>query len=85
MNKLCKMRVYKSHKVFLVRTIDTDVIAILVGKFHNFIAVQPLVNIWVAFGAGKHFCYHHINSEILEKPMPQCLPVFHALFGCNTT
>ena len=74
-------------KSFQIRTVDTDVVAILVDKFHNFIAIQPLVNIWVAFGTGKHFCFYHINSicEKLGEPMSRSLPEFHAFSGCNTT
>lgn len=70
-----------------VRTVDTDVVAILVGKFRDFTEVQPLANIWVAFGTGKNFCFHHINSICvsLGELRSQSLPVFHAFSGCDTT
>ena len=40
------------NKTVLVRTVDTNVIAILVGMFHDLIIVQLLADIWVAFGMG---------------------------------
>ena len=36
----------------VVRTVDTDVIAILVGKFHYLRAIQPELDLWVGFGTG---------------------------------
>ena len=37
----------------LLRTVDTDVVVILIGKFHHLLTLCQDVNIWVAFGAGK--------------------------------
>ena len=45
-----------------VRTVDTDVIVILAGTFHNLIAIQPLADIWVAFGMGRNYRFYHINA-----------------------
>ena len=42
----------------LVRIVDTDVIVILAGKFYFF---KTQIDIWVAFGAGKHLMYYHNN------------------------
>ena len=42
--------------------LDTDVIVILIGKFHQLINLCEGVNIWVAFGTGENFTYHHINA-----------------------
>ncbi len=39
----------------VVRTVDTDVVVILIGKFHQLLTINPSVSIWVAFGAGKAF------------------------------
>ena len=71
----------------LVRTVDTDVVVILIGKFHNLIALCQNVSIWVAFGTGKNFTYHYINSiyEDLGKDKSLALPVFHSFTGCDTT
>ena len=46
----------------LVRTVDTDVIVILTGKLSKLRDICPTVNIWVAFGTGKHYTYYHINK-----------------------
>ena len=37
-----------------VRTLDTDVIVILVGLFNDLLVIQPLTDIWVAFAKGKN-------------------------------
>ena len=44
----------------LVRTVDTDVVVIIIGKFHALLAKYPAVDIWIAFGTGKTFTYIHI-------------------------
>ena len=36
-----------------IRTVDTDVIVILAGMFYDLLVIQPLADIWVAFGVGK--------------------------------
>ena len=46
----------------LIRTVDTDVIVVLIGQFHNIIDQYPNAELWVAFGTGKNFCYYSINS-----------------------
>ncbi len=33
----------------LIQTVDTDILAILVGKFHYLLTLNTSVNIWVAF------------------------------------
>ena len=45
----------------LVCTVDTDVLVILLGKFHHLSTLCQGVNIWVAFGSGKNYTsLHHI-------------------------
>ena len=39
----------------LVRTVDTDVVVILVGTFHHLKTIQPNLDLWVAFGMGRNF------------------------------
>jgi len=39
----------------LVRTVDTDVVVILVGKIHDLLACNQLSKVWVAFGMGRYF------------------------------
>ncbi len=45
----------------LVRTVDTDVIVILVGLFFD---IHSPINIWVAFGTGKNFRYYQYLPSI---------------------
>ena len=44
-------------------------------------------NIWIAFGMGKHFHFISVNRVCvsLGQTRARCLPVFHALSGCDTT
>lgn len=71
----------------LVRTVDTDVVVILVGKLNLFRDINPGVNLWVAFGMGRNFSLISINSigDFLCEARSVSLPVFHALTGCDTT
>ena len=54
-----------------VHTVDTDVIVILAGAFHNLIAIQPLADIWVAFGMGRKNRFYHINTICASFGEPQ--------------
>ncbi len=38
-----------------VRTVDTDVVVILAGAFHELLVTQPLADIWIAFGRSKNY------------------------------
>ena len=71
----------------LVRTVDTDVVVILIGKFHAMVAKYPTADIWVAFGTGKSYTYLHINDicHSLGKEKSTALPIFHCYTGCDTT
>ena len=71
----------------LVRTVDTDVVVILVGLFFDLVTIQPSSDFWIAFGMGKNYRLYHINSicESLGEPRSRALPVFHAFSGCDTT
>ena len=77
----------QDRKTIVVRTVDTDVVIILVGAFHNLTVIQPLADIWVAFGMGKHYRFYSINAlcSSLGAERSHALPVFHALSGCDTT
>ncbi len=71
----------------LVRTVDTDVVVILVGKFKQLKERRENLDIWVAFGMGKTFSYLSINHLCLSLgEQKSCsLPLFHAITGCDTT
>lgn len=70
----------------LVRTVDTDVIVILTGKFHQLQDLCPNTSIWVEFGTGRNISYVHINSiaQQLGIEKSTALPVFHSFTGCDT-
>ena len=70
-----------------VRTVDTDVVVILLGTLHHFLAAQPSAKIRVEFGMGKNYREFDINnlSDNLGMDKSHALPVFHALTGCDTT
>ena len=71
----------------LVRTVDTDVVVILVGKLHDLLAYNQRAKVWVAFGMGRHFSIISINSicSTLGEARSRALPVFHAFTGCDCT
>ena len=52
--------------IVLIRTVDTDMIVILVGVFHDLLQQHPDMQLWVGFGMGKHFRYYHVNSICQE-------------------
>lgn len=74
-------------KAVLVRSVDTDVVVILIGKFHFLRAVQPDLELWVTFGMGRNFSFISVNSicDDLGQVRSKSLPVFHTLSGCDTT
>ena len=74
-------------RTILVCTVDTDVMVIIAGVFFKLQATYSGLDIWVAFGMGKHFQYYHINTicQNLGEPLCQALPFYHAFTGCDTT
>ena len=70
-----------------VRTVDTDVVVILVGKFHDFKMLKSDLDLWVSFGVGKQFSHYHINTICAWLGQNKCrgLPIFHAFTGSDTT
>ncbi len=77
----------KRAKKVLVRTVDTDVVVILIGQFYNIVSQDSEEEIWVAFGIGKQFRYYSINHICanLGTEKSYCLPPFHAFTGCDMT
>lgn len=70
-----------------VRTVDTDVLVILVGHFFDLCQLHPDLELSVALGVGKDFCVHNINviCQGLGERIARALPVFHAFSGSDTT
>ena len=67
-----------------VRTIDTDVVVILVAVFHHILARYPIADIWVAFGMRTNYRLYHICEHLGEKKS-RALLIFQAFSGCDTT
>ena len=74
-------------RIIMIRTVDTDVVVILISQFHSIIDRYPDAKLWIAFGTGKHFRFYNINSilAILGRERSRCLAPFHAFTGCDTT
>lgn len=74
-------------KSVVVRTVDSDVVVILIGKFYDIQHQYPETDIWVAFGMGHHFNFLSINATCacIGETKSKSLPLFHALTGCDTT
>ena len=77
----------QGRNIIQIRTVDSDVVVILIGHFHELVTQYPEADIWVAFNTGKNFCYYHINTICahLGALKSQALPVFHSFSGCDTT
>ena len=75
-----------SDKVF-IRTVDTDVVVIMIGLFHDLVSLNPSADIWISFGMGKNLQYISINAtcESLGSETSLALPFFHSFNGCDTT
>ena len=72
----------EGHRSVLIRTVDTDVVALAV-TFVN----QLDIELWLAFGVGKHFNYILANSLASNFGPEKCkaLSFFHAFSGSDTT
>ena len=64
-----------------IRTVDTDVVAIAVGSFFQL----SLDQLWISFGVGKNHRNIPIHSifEVLGEKKSCCVPLFHAITGCD--
>ena len=69
----------QGRKTIQVRTVDTDVVVILAGTFHDLIASQLLADIWVAFGMER------ISGFITSTPSVQAWVSYnHEHYLCST-
>ena len=66
----------------LIRTVDTDVVALAVAA----VVQTDAKELWVAFGTGKKFRYisAHDIAAALGPDKARALPMFHAYTGCDT-
>ena len=67
----------------MLRTVDTDVVVLAVAFFSRL----DLGELWIAFGAGKAFCYIAIHEIAASLGQEKCeaLQFFHAFTGCDQT
>ena len=74
-------------KTIKVRTVDTDVVVILAGIFHELVETQPLADIWIAFGKSKNYRFYNIADICahIGEHKSRALPFFHAFTGSDTT
>ena len=75
------LHVSEAHQKVMARTLDTDVVVIVVSKLQTMLVNE----VWIAFGAGKQFRYiaAHDISQQLGPCNSRALPVFHAFTGCD--
>ncbi|XP_052123378.1 uncharacterized protein LOC127749403 [Frankliniella occidentalis] len=79
--------VRSGHKEIIIRSTDTDVVVLAVACVEMLPGLEEL---WVHIGSGKNHRYiaaHEISKSLklkLGPKMPQALPAFHALTGCDT-
>ena len=74
-------------KKIMVRSVDTDVLVILISQFFYIHHICADIDLWIAFGTGKDFCYYSINSIAftLGERISNALPMFFTLTGCDST
>ena len=77
----------KEGRSVFVRTVDKDVLVILIAQFHMLPSTWSGLSFCVAFGMGKNFQLLSVNTicEYLGKQKSSALPFFHAFTGCDTT
>ena len=52
----------KGYNQVFIRTVDTDVVVILIGVFPDSIAMHPSASIWIGLGMGKYFQNINVNA-----------------------
>jgi hypothetical protein len=71
----------------MVRTVDSDILVILLGHFENLRTKCESIKLVLAFGVGKDYVLFNINETFasIGAEVSASLPFFHALSGCDTT
>ena len=49
-------------KSIQVLTVDTDVVVVLTGLFHDLSQINADIDLWVAFRNGKNYIHYSINA-----------------------
>lgn len=68
-----------------LRTADTDILVIVIGRNLELQLHHTSLDNWVAFGTGNSFSFHCINAicHKLGRHKPQALALFHSFSGCG--
>ena len=76
----------EGNKSILIRTVDTDVVVILLGKYSDILSTYPDTEIWIRLGTGTSLQNIHLRSvyEKLGVDISKGLPFFHSFTGCDT-
>ena len=45
----------KGHNQVPIRTLDTDIVVMMIGLFMELLSLQPSANVWLSLGMGKQF------------------------------
>lgn len=79
--------ILRNKHTILVRTVDSDVIIILLGFFIQFVQYNEQVKLCVDYGTGNFRRVININScyENIGESNALALQFFHALSGCDST
>lgn len=74
---------YQGHRNIMVRTVDTDIVVLILSKIHSI----PINEVWISFGVGKHHRYisSHDIAAVLGPSKASALAMFHAFTGCDNT
>lgn len=77
--------IHEGYKKILLRTVDTDVVVLAVAAAAKLSTISDL-ELWVAFGTGKHFRYIPVHeiAACIGPQRSEALPLFHAYTGCDT-
>ena len=57
-----KHAVEKGAQSMQVRTVDTYVVVVLIGVFHDLSQINADLDLWVAFGTGMNYTHYKINA-----------------------
>lgn len=80
------LRIRKRNKI-VVRTVDSDVVVILVSFYPQFLLVDEEIQLIVDFGVANNRRFINIQDiyEKIGKDTSLALPFFHAFTGCDST
>ena len=77
----------KGMKSICIRTVDTDILTILISQFHFLKDLCKDLELNVAFGVRKNFVVYSVNTicSTLGLDKSKLMSIFHTFSGCDTT